>query len=88
MDTTNGILLCWGCHKCFDANLVCIDPMTGILDITDALLANERTKWTKLVGHTVPVSTVTWPTNELLKFREDAMHVATNARHEGQSEYT
>jgi hypothetical protein len=88
MDTTNGILLCWDCHKCFDANLVCIDPITGNLNLTDALLANEGDKWKSLVGHNVPASTVTWPTNELLKFREDAMFVATKARHESRSEFT
>ena len=73
MDTINGILLCWGFHKCFDANLVCIDPLSGKLLIADALLANEPDKWERLVGHTVPVSDGTWPTCELLKFREDAM---------------
>jgi hypothetical protein len=71
MDTANGILLCWGCHKCFDANLVCINSDSGQLSIADALLSNEKEKWSPLVRRVVPVSLGTWPTKALLKYRED-----------------
>jgi hypothetical protein len=81
-DTANGILLCRACHKCVDSNLVCINSTTGKLRISDALLSNEPEKWASLVNITVPISTVTWPSKQLLKFREDAMDAATTLRHE------
>ena len=86
-DTANGISLCRDCHLCFDANLVCIDPITGKLLITDALLVHRRDKWEKLVGHSVPVSTGQWPTKALLEFREDAMNAARKTRRENQEKF-
>lgn len=89
-DTSNGISLCWDCHRCFDANLVCIEPITGKLIITDDLFANMPAKWGSLADYAVPVINFPWPSKALLKFREDAMHNATVSRHERntkQSEY-
>ena len=76
MDSANGILLCWACHKCFDADLVCISSESGKLVIADALLANEREKWECLIDH-IPKVRYTWPSKELLKFREKALRDAT-----------
>ena len=81
-DTSNGISLCWDCHRCFDANLVCIDSMTGKLIITEELLDRMPGKWKGLVEKAVPPINFPWPSNALLKFREDAKHVATITRHE------
>jgi len=86
-DSSNGIALCWACHKCFDANLVCIEPSTGALIVTDALLANEPEKWCSLKGRIVSSTSHGWPNEALLKFREQAMLAATSKRNEGQSEY-
>ena len=61
MDTSNSILLYWNCHKCCDVNLVCIDPMTGILLVADALLTTEEDKWKSLANQ--PVSDI------IVKFR-------------------
>jgi hypothetical protein len=80
MDSSNGIALCWACHKCFDAKLVCIDPSTGALLVTDALLANEPEKWCDLQNKIVPTCPHWWPNKELLKFREQAMLAATSKR--------
>jgi hypothetical protein len=88
MDTANGILLCWGCHKCFDANLVCINSDSGQLSIADALLSNEKEKWSPLVGRVVPVSLGTWPTKALLKYREELMKEASERRQRKQEEFT
>jgi len=87
MDSQNGIALCWACHKCFDAHLVCIDSVSGKLLITNALLANESDKWKELVGKVVPRSSVAWPAQELLKFREDAQSEATAERHRKQDDF-
>lgn len=81
-DTSNGISLCWDCHRCFDANLVCIDPITGKLIITEELLNSMPGKWGRLVNIAVPTINFPWPSKALLKFREDAKHVATITRHE------
>jgi predicted restriction endonuclease len=54
--TANGILLCRYCHKCFDANLVCIDAETGKLQIAEALLTNEPEKWKDLLDRVVPAT--------------------------------
>lgn len=86
MDTANGILLCWDCHQCFDANLVCIDPITERLLITGALLGNMPKKWKELVDKAVPDGTYSWPSKALLQFRKNAMEAATQTRHEKQSE--
>lgn len=82
MDSANGILLCGHCHRCFDANLVCIDSETGILRIADSLLANEREKWSHLVGRVVSASRVAWPCKQLLKYREEAMQEAIHGNTE------
>jgi hypothetical protein len=87
MDSSNGIALCWDCHTCFDANLVCIDPSTDALIVTDALLANAPEKWTDLKNKNVPPCPHWWPNKELLKFREQAMLAATSKRNDAQSEY-
>ena len=55
---SNGIILCWGCHKCFGANLVCVDSNSGKLCVADALLSCESEKWQKLVDRDVPTGTV------------------------------
>lgn len=81
MDTANGILLCWDCHKCFDTNLVCIDPINGRLLITDALLGNMPEKWRDLVDKAVPDGAYMWPSKALLQFRKNAMQAATQTRH-------
>ena len=80
MDSSNGIALCRACHKCFDASLVCIDPSTGALLVTDVLLANEPEKWSDLKNKIVPTCPHWWPNKELLKFREQAMLFATSKR--------
>ena len=85
-DSSNGIALCWACHKCFDANLVCIEPSTGALLVTDALLANEPDKWYSLKDRVVSTSHG-WPNEALLKFRQEAMLAATCKRKEGKLEY-
>lgn len=87
-DSCNGIALCWGCHKCFDANLICINPVDHKLLIADALLANEQEKFRDLVGVEVFPRFSYWPKHELLKYRVDAMESATLARHEKQDGYT
>ena len=68
--TANGFLLCWTCHKRFDANLVYIHPDSSKLVITNALLVNETEKWQGLVDHFVPAALYGWPSKELLKYRE------------------
>jgi hypothetical protein len=85
-DGCNGITLCWPCHKCFDVNLLCIDPMSGKLLISDALLANEGDKFTPLVGATVSPRFSQWPT-ELLQYRVSAMETSTEDRHGKQDAY-
>ena len=79
-DIKNGILLCWNCHKCFDASLVCIDADSGTLVVADALLSNEE-RWAALKGSAVRASSSPfWPSKQLLKFREDALRSATEQR--------
>lgn len=85
-DSCNGITLCWGCHKCFDANLVCIDPITHTLLVTDALLANEREKFSGLVGAKVSPRFSQWP-KQVLQFRMDAMETATQGRRDKHAAY-
>ena len=85
MDTSNGMLLCRSCHRCFDANLVCIDPISGILLVADALLANEKDKWESLSNQPVSCKSYQWPSTELFKFRKDAMDSATGRRHANRS---
>ena len=80
MDTANGVLLCWACHKCFDANLVCINSVTGVLTISEALLSNEPEKWNPLVGRVVPASSSTWPSTAMLQYRETALLKASEDR--------
>lgn len=83
MDTSNGILLCQDCHRCFDSNLVCIDPETQKLLISDALLDGDKEKkWVKLLGRAVRSGGGTWPSHELLQFRVDAVNAAKNTRNE------
>ena len=86
-DASNGILLCWACHKCFDHNLVCIDPDDGKLLVSDALLANEPDKWNALVGQVVPRGQYAWPSRQLLLFRHEAMVAATAERHATQVDF-
>lgn len=81
-DTSNGISLCWDCHRCFEANLVCLDPTTGKLLITEDLLDCMPGKWGSLVDNAAPIINFPWPSKALLKFREDFMHAATVTRHE------
>lgn len=81
-DTSNGISLCWDCHRCFDANLVCIHPTTGKLIITEDLLDCMPGIWGGLLDNAVPIINYPCPSKALLKFREDAMHAATVTRHE------
>jgi hypothetical protein len=83
-DGANGITLCWGRHKCFDANLVCIDPGTNKLLVTDALMANED-KWERLADLEVSPGSPTWPNAALLQFRVHAMQEATDKRREKQN---
>lgn len=81
-EISNGILLCWNCHVCFDASLVCIDADKGTLVVADALLKNEK-RWVALKGREVRASSSRfWPSKQLLKFREDALRSATDQRHE------
>lgn len=80
MDSTNGITLCWQCHRCFDLNLVCIDPTSGQLLISDALMHNEAEKWTKLVDHIVPACSYSWPTLELMQYRVEEFEAAKKKR--------
>jgi hypothetical protein len=80
-DTSNGIALCWGCHKCFDANLICINPVDHSLMISDALLTNEREKFQSLQGKKIFPNFVQWPNTELLQYRVEMMNAATAARH-------
>lgn len=87
MDSANGIILCWGCHRCFDSNLVCIDPDSGKLCIADALLSCESEKWQKLVGRVIPAGTPTWPTQALLEYRQEAMRNTTESRHVRQEKF-
>jgi hypothetical protein len=78
VDSSNGILLCWACYKCFDAKLVCISSATGKLIISDALLANEYEKWNDLIDRVIPAATYySLPSKELMQSREDAMTVET-----------
>jgi hypothetical protein len=89
-EISNGILLCWNCHTCFDANLVCIDADNGTLVVADALLANEE-RWVALKGREVSASSSRfWPSKQLLKFREDALRSlsATGQRHKMQGSYS
>lgn len=79
-DSCNGIALCRGCHKCFDAKLICIDPVEHTLMIADALLANKSDKFRLLTGKKMRLHSPT-PNRELLQFRVDAMEAATAARH-------
>jgi hypothetical protein len=87
MDTRNGVLLCFRCHKCFDANLVCINSENNRLTISDALMHNENDKWKDLVDSTIRPALYAWPSKELLKYREEAMRIATQARHDKQEQY-
>jgi HNH endonuclease len=81
-DTSNGISLCWDCHRCFTANLLCLDPITGKLLITEDLFECMPVKWGSLLDNAAPIINFPWPSKALLKFREDAMHAATVTRHE------
>ena len=87
-DLANGILLCWPCHKVFDASLVCIDADRGtLLVVADALLTNEE-RWATLKGNEVRERSHFWPSKQLLKFREDALRAATERRHKMQESYS
>jgi hypothetical protein len=86
-DGANGITLCWSCHKCFDANLVCINPGMNRLLITDALMANEKDKWEALADREVSRGSPTWPNEALLQFRAHTMQEATDKRRDKQNKY-
>lgn len=86
-DCINGIALCWDCHKCFDANLLCIHPTEHTLCISDALLANESDKFAPLVGRAVKAKFLQWPNEALLGLRKQAMDDATKNRHDKQEQY-
>ena len=80
MDAANGILLCWSFHRCFAANLACIDADTGELFVAAALLRNKPEKWGKLVGRAVPAASYAWPFKPLLELRQKAMQGATEKK--------
>lgn len=70
--------------RCAGPATSAIEPSTGALLVTDALLANEPDKWYPLKGRIVSSTSHGWPNEALLKFRQEAMLAATCKRKEGQ----
>jgi len=73
-DTSNGFTLCWNCHQAFDNYLVCVDPVTSILLVTEALQEHEPTKWKLLHKKYVTPAKFNWPSKELVTYRFNKMH--------------
>ena len=72
-ETSNGITLCWNCHQAFDNYLVCIDPESSILLVTEALQEHEPIKWKPLNGKSISPGSFYWPSKELMAYRFDKM---------------
>lgn len=79
-ETSNGFTLCWNCHQAFDNYLVCVDPVTSNLLVTEALQEHEPTKWKKLHGKCVTPAKFNWPSNGLVTYRFDKMHAKQEER--------
>ena len=73
-DSVNGITLCFNCHDVFDNGLATVDPSTGKLVATEALLAHEPEKWSSLNGSAVTITSERhWPYKSLWQYRFDEM---------------
>jgi hypothetical protein len=59
---------------------VCVDPVTSILLVTEALQEHEPTKWKLLHKKYVTPAKFNWPSKELVTYRFNKMHAKKNER--------
>lgn len=83
-EAANGLTKCFTCHRLYDANLLCTNPVTNRVEVADAYLhwGDEKEKYAALVESKKELRSASpgWPPHALMQDRWEQYQQASDRR--------